>query len=475
MDNKLPDEDEFFSDEISDGFFDEDLTSENKKRVTQRIPAPSLYNQKPQKAPKKKGKIRWQYIVTAVAVGICVFFSGWLTCWLTLDEEIRTILDIKKTIQNKYYKDVTDEEFYTAIFGGINDKLLDPYSGYMTPEEFQSYTADMQGSRAGIGLVFAGGDSELRILRVCGNSPAEKAGLKAGEKILGLGKTEEGVVACENFEEFSAVLGGYETKETFFLKVEGKDGARVISLYKDEYVENLLFYRTKTNAYAFEGENATQLVQKGEPMEYLDEDTAYIRLISFTGNAEKEFDEAMARFKKEGKKNLVLDLRENGGGYLNIMQAIASYFCKNTTEETPVVAIADYGEKKQEYRARGNYYKDYFQEDSRICVLADNGSASASECLIGSMLDYGAITYQDICLAERSGVAKTYGKGIMQEVYYVNIFKMDALKLTTAEIRWPKGNSIHDRGVLPSDGTLTVEQADFEEETKNAVKKWLGE
>lgn len=449
-------------------FFDEDGEDKNKKQVAQRIPAPSVYDRNEGKPPKKK--VRWQYIVTAVAVGICVFFSGWLTCWLTLDEGIRTILAVKKSIQEKYYKDVTDEEFYTALLGGIN-VFPDKYSGYMTPEQFQSYTEDMQGSRAGIGLVFASGDGELRILRVCGNSPAEKAGLKAGEKILGIGKTEGNITACKNFEEFSSILDGYAAKETFFLKVEGEDGERIISLYKDEYVENLLFYRTKTSAYAFEGENATTIVEKGEPMTYLDEDTAYIRLISFTGNAEKEFDEVMALFKKEGKKNLVLDLRENGGGYLNIMQAIASYFCKNTNEETPVVAIADYGEKKQEYRARGNYYKDYFQEDSRICVLADSGSASASECLIGSMIDYGAITYQDICLAERSGKAKTFGKGIMQEVYYVNIFKMDALKLTTAEIRWPSGNSIHDRGVLPSDGTLTVEQADYEEETKNAIEK----
>jgi hypothetical protein len=74
------------------------------------------------------------------------------------------------------------------------------------------------------------------------------------------------------------------------------------------------------------------------------------------------------------------------------------------------------------------------------------------------MLDYGAITYADICLSERNGVAKTYGKGIMQSTFYLGL-KGDAIKLTTAEIRWPlTNNSIHGRGILPSDGTKTVQE-----------------
>ena len=91
------------------------------------------------------------------------------------------------------------------------------------------------------------------------------------------------------------------------------------------------------------------------------------------------------------------------------------------------------------------------------------------------MLDYGAIAYGDICLSERNGVAKTYGKGIMQATSYVNILKQDAITLTTAEIRWPvSNNSIHGRGVLPEDGALTVaENTDFEMETINAVNTLL--
>ena len=158
------------------------------------------------------------------------------------------------------------------------------------------------------------------------------------------------------------------------------------------------------------------------------------------------------------------------------MQSISKYFCKNAKEKTPVVAVADFGEKRTSYKATGNCYYDYFTNESRICVLADRYSASASECLIGCMIDYGAISYADICLAERGGVAKTYGKGIMQETTLVNLFRQDAITLTTAEIRWPvSDNSIHGRGVLPEDGTKTVEEnIDFEKETENALKVLFG-
>ena len=147
------------------------------------------------------------------------------------------------------------------------------------------------------------------------------------------------------------------------------------------------------------------------------------------------------------------------------MQGIASYFCKESKEKRPVVMIADYGEgKKEYYRASGNYYAEYFSEDSRICVLADSGSASASEALIGAMLDYGGTSYQDICLIERGGIAKTYGKGIMQSHFGLS-FKGDVIKLTTAEIRWPiTGRSIHARGILPEDGAKTVREGLTEDE-----------
>ncbi len=453
-------------------FFGDNEEEKKQESGGERIPAPVIYSGKgsdPTYVPPQRKKIRWWHVLLAIGVGLSVFFCGYLTCWLALDSEIRTLIDVKKSIQKNYYQEISDKDFYAAVFGGINDDLLDDYSEYMTPEEFAALLRDMEGNRSGVGLVFNVAGEELRIARVCGNSPAEAAGLKAGDLILGFGGTKESIILSTSFDEFSDFLAGYQENEKFYFKILSKDSEKVVELYKAEYVENYVFYRTKESAYTFD-ENSV-MVENGALMSYLKEDTAYIQLIQFTGNAAQDFDKAMEQFKADGKKNLVLDLRGNGGGYLDTMQSIAKYFCKTAESSKPIVAVADFGESRTKYAAPSNIYKEYFAEDSRITVLADNGSASASECLIGAMIDYEAIGYGDICLAERGGIAKTFGKGIMQETRIVNLMQQDALKLTTAEIRWPiSDNSIHGRGVLPEDGAKTVaENYDYEAETQAAI------
>ncbi len=414
--------------------------------------------------PKKR---LWR--VLACVIGAIVFFAaGAATLWFTLDSELRTLIKVKGMIEDKYYKDVSNDDFYGTLFKAINEDLLDPYSCYMTADEFTASAGELAGNRSGLGLVFRVKDSEgkdiMKITRVSGNSPAEQAGIVAGSYLVGFGRTQDSLTESENFDDFSAFLENFDAGEEFCLKLRIGEETEFIKLSKAVYVENYVFYRTHDKAYAFKGEKATDLVERGEPLACLSADTAYIRLVQFGGEAADAFKQVMDLFKKEGKKHLVLDLRGNGGGYLNIMQELAGYFCKNTEEKNPVVAVADYGERKERFSAKRNVYKEYFSADSRICVLADEGSASASECLLGSMLDYGAITYADICLTERNGVAKTYGKGIMQSTYYVSM-KGDALKLTTAEIRWPITNtSIHGRGILPSDGTKTVQEGITDEE-----------
>lgn len=449
-------------------FFEEGEQENN----VERIPATPQSNKKP-----VKKKLNWKKIWTAAGIAVLAFVCGSFATWMALDPEIRTLLTVKNKIQEEYYQEVTDEDFYKVIFGGINNQLLDPYSRYMTKEEVEASIADLDGNRIGMGLVLtSSGENPLRVVRVCGNSPAEAAGIVAGERIIGYGTTEAEITPATTFDAFSAFLQGFEEKEEFVLKLQSGDNTRFVSVYKASYMENFVFYRSNKSAYTFMGEAAEIITEGGEPLSYLDEDTAYIDLVQFSGNAAKGFDLAMAQFKSEGKKNLILDLRGNGGGYLDTMRSIASYFCKNTTASKPVVAVADYGDKRTSYQAYGNYYYDYFTDESSIYVLADNYTASASECLIGCMLDYGATTFSNICIAEREGISKTYGKGIMQETYLVNLFEQDAITLTTAEIRWPVSDrSIHGRGILPEDGVKTVaENIDYDKETEKAIQELLG-
>ena len=453
--------------------------NQNKNQEVQegqneRVPAPV-------KDPKKLKILRTiACVASATLIAATGFITGMCVRWYSIDPQMRALISVKKNIDNHYYEEVSDEVFYGALFGAVNEQILDEYSGYMTSKEYAAITSELDGNRAGLGLVLstqnAAGEEQMLVTRVCGNSPAEAAGITAGSYVIGFGASQENITLSQSYAVFSDFLTDYEAGEKFYIRLTAGGQEKTLEISREEYVENYVFYRTNDAAYDFETTGNCAPIESKNTLSCLKEDEAYIRIIQFTGNAEKAFTRAMRLFKEEGKKHLVLDLRGNGGGYLDTMQAIASYFCKNTNSLKPVVAIADYGEKQEKFYANKNVYGDYFAEDSRICVLADEDSASASECLIGCMLDYGAITYADICLTENGGIAKTFGKGIMQTTYLVNVFQRDAIKLTTAKILWPvTKNSIHGRGVLSSDGTkTTTRNYQGEEELFNGIKTLLG-
>lgn len=453
---------------------DNTTKKEDKKRV-RRIPAPF------EQIKKTKAWRLVASIVVIVAIAAISFSIGLCVSWFSLDSEMRTLIEVKKKIDKEYYQDISDEQFYGTLFDTINNELLDDYSEYLSPEDLKAMTSDLDGNRAGLGLILStqseSGEKQMLITRVCGNSPAETAGVTAGSYIVGFGADEENMISSKDYEEFSNFLQDYEEGKKFVLRLQKNGTEQNLQISREQYVENYVFYRTNKTAYSFTTGSLCERVESENTLACLDDDTAYIRLVQFTGNAGGAFTRAMGIFEEEKKKHLVLDLRGNGGGYLSTMQSIASYFCKTATVDKPVVAIADYGNKKESFRASRNDYYNYFTEESRIVVLADGDSASASECLLGAMLDYGAIDYEDICLTENeNGVAKTFGKGIMQSTYLLNLIDRDAIKLTTARILWPLSNTcIHDRGILSTDNTKTVARDyDGDNELIAAIGKLFG-
>lgn len=422
---------------------------------------------------------KWVSVILVICLVTVSFFGGFFTRWYSLDSGMRTLVKIKDEIDERYYKEVDDDTFYSTLFQTVNNEILDSYSYYMTADEYNESLQSMRGNKSGVGLVFARnpetGVTPMVVHRVAGNSPAERAGICVGDEIIGFGKTEDEMQTSGSFETFSAFLSGVAENTQIFLKIRSKTGERNVPVERRAFVENYVFYKTKTASYGFVGNNAETFKETGAPLTALDQDTAYIRLMQFSGNAKDGFHTAMQQFKQDGKKHLVIDLRGNGGGYLDVMQSISAYFCKTATEKKPVVAVADFGDDTQNYRADGNVYGEYFSADSKIYAIADGDTASASECLLGMMLDYGAMEFQNVCLVGK-GTYKTFGKGIMQETRPVHLTKGDALKLTTAEILWPKsGNSIHGRGILPDDGAVTLEQEEnFDKTTEMAISLLTG-
>ncbi len=416
---------------------------------------------------KKRGTGR--KILYRLLALVASFALGSMACYFSFDPELRSLAKLKGTIQGKYYKEITDEEFYDVVFDAVNGKLLDRYSAYMTADEYAADLAEGTGYWSGIGIDFLikenAGDESTRIATVSGNSPAEKAGIEGGAYLVGFGKTEESVEHNPSFTDFEEFLKGQGKGETFYVKIKDGEDIKIVSLAKKAFVENYVYYRTSETGYRFEGQKATTMVEFNGALRALDQDTAYIRLTQFNGNAAEQFKKAMDKFKADGKKHLVLDLRANGGGYMDILSEIASYFTKNTKSNAPLIAVAtERSGKTEKFYAEGNYFGKYFQSDSKIRVLADNGTASASECLIGAMVDYGAVGYGDIFLSYRGETAKTYGKGIMQTTYPLSPTSgsTDAVRLTTATIRWPvSGRCIHDIGLTVADGCPTLAEDEY--------------
>ena len=315
------------------------------------------------------------------------------------------------------------------------------------------------GARNDSGLTVYRAYDPMQVYGVVGNSSADRAGLKRGMYILKFGATENTDEMKSGpytvFESFIASLNS----DTMYLSCSfDKTGAdaKTYKVVMENYQATYCYYRDNSSSYEFVSENGGAPVlkkmegERSEPLPELKEDTAYIALKEFTGNAASEFEQCLVRMRENGKTNLVLDLRGNGGGYMDILVEIASLLLREAGSGSNRIAYAQFRNGAiVSYSTKRNSYSDYFKADSRISILADEYTASASECLIGALVDYKTSAFTDIYLHEnsRTGVARTYGKGIMQTHYEDS--QGNVLKLTAADIYWPlSGMSIHGKGVV---------------------------
>ena len=180
----------------------------------------------------------------------------------------------------------------------------------------------------------------------------------------------------------------------------------------------------------------------------------------------------LEKFNAEKFDKLIIDLRNNGGGYVSVMQDIAGYF----TGDTSVAMTAKYKNGREEVYRCTKHDKLVDKDKTTVYVLANSGTASASEALIGVLISYDFLKYENIFISDftesykefmgdDAKTARTYGKGIMQTTF-MNYFTGEALKLTTAKIFWPNGNCIHDVGLNEKSGCSIVDGVEWSA-TKN--------
>lgn len=317
------------------------------------------------------------------------------------------LFNLRNMLFSTYDGEIDDEKLLEGAMKGMADAIGDPYTVYMNQDEFVTFIESSQGSFYGIGAQLGIRDNNVTVIAPVEGSPAEKAGLKAGDIIL---KVDDYEVNELNTE---AVVS----------RVRGEEGVPVTLTIKREGVENPL------EIEIVRAEIKTESV-KGE---ILEDGIGYIQLTTFSDEeVSDKFVEKLNELKQQGMKKLILDLRGNPGGYLNECVEIASNFIPEG--EVITYTIDKYDKKVISNSLGGDAI------GMPLVVLVDGGSASASEVVTGALRDYEVATIIG---------TRTFGKGIVQQLRVLPN-DMGGLKVTTSKYYTPNGENIHGTGIEPN-------------------------
>lgn len=312
---------------------------------------------------------------------------------------------INEIIDRYYYFDVDREKQEEALYDGIMEGLDDPYSVYYTAEEYAELQEDTSGEYVGIGAVVTKNeDMQVEIVRPIKESPAEEAGLKAGDILV---QVDDTVITDQ---ELSVVVD----------MIRGLEGTTAhLRIYREGEPDYLEFDVERRTVENFTVES-----------EMLDDKVAYISVTQFNDNTAQEFEDAMEECQNQGAQAAIIDLRDNPGGLLTAVVDMCDYIM----DDGVIVSTKDRaGNNIGEYRDTGKH-----SVDIPLVVLVNGNSASASEIFAGALQDSGK--------AKLVGKT-TFGKGIVQSV--MPLSDGTAIKITIAKYFTPNGSDIHEKGIAP--------------------------
>lgn len=316
----------------------------------------------------------------------------------------------------------TSQDKIWSSIEGLAKAYGDPYTVFFPPAEKKVFETSIKGNFEGVGMEVGIRDDVLTVVSPLKNSPAENAGLKPGDKIIEIDKLSTSDMSVE--EAVTHIRGPKGTTVKLTIYREKETAPREVSVVRD--VINLPTLDTK-------------VVGQGSAKVFV------ISLYSFSENSTALFRDALIEFANSGTNKLVLDLRGNPGGYLEVAVDMASYFLP----EGKVVVREYFGKNKEEQEHRSKGYA-IFSTSPKMAILINGGSASASEILAGALAEHG--------VAKLVG-EKTFGKGSVQEL--VEVTKDTSLKVTIARWLTPNGKSISKGGLAPDIVVeFTKEQAD---------------
>jgi carboxyl-terminal processing protease len=312
---------------------------------------------------------------------------------------------------------------YGAISGMVKS-LGDPYTVFLTPEETKRFVEDVKGTFEGVGMEIGIKKGQLQVIAPLEGTPAYRAGLKAGDKILKINDTPTVDLTLE--QAVSMIRGPKGTKVRLTIYREGWEKEKEIEIVRDVIEVPSLRWEEKDGII-------------------------YIKIYQFTEKASLDFAKAAIEILKLPSRRIVLDLRDNPGGYLEVAQDIAGWFL----EKGKTVVIEEFanGERK-EYKSEGpSYFSDY-----KIVVLINGGTASGAEILAGALRDNLGI----LLIGEKS-----FGKGSVQELERL---REGSLKITIAKWLTPKGKLISDVGLEPDEVVKIPEGEERDLQLERAIE-----
>jgi carboxyl-terminal processing protease len=280
-------------------------------------------------------------------------------------------------------------------------KNLDPHSTYISAKDVKDMNEPLNGNFEGIGVQFNILRDSIIVVEPVGGGPSEKVGIRSGDRIISINKEKVTGINISTSGVRSRLMGPKGTKVDLIVYRKGEENNLEFTVVRD-----------KIPIYSLDASYM------------LDKETGYIKLNKFAATTEKEFSDAIAQLKKSNMKNLVLDLRGNGGGYMLAATELADKFF---TDKKLLVYLSGRKTPRQDFKSTGNGSL----ASARLVVLTDEGSASASEIFSGAMQDWD----RGVIIGRR-----TFGKGLVQNGFYLTDGSM--IRLTIARYYTPTGRSI---------------------------------
>lgn len=296
---------------------------------------------------------------------------------------------------------VSKDTLFTGALKGIVDSLEEKHSMYLDHKEFTSLLEDTSASYSGVGIVLSKSqDGNLEAMTVIEDQPAYKAGIMSGD-----------VITKIDGEDVSTIPSDEAAS-----RIRGREGSHVVLT---------VLRKGESRDYDLVREKITLPTVKGK---MLTQDIGYIRINQFAENTGKDFGEMYKNLQAQGMKKLVLDLRSNPGGLLNVAQEVGDYIIP----KGPIVSVKSRFGLTDVYESKG------LEPSIPMTVLIDKGSASASEIIAGAVQDYGVGTIVG---------TNSYGKGTVQTV--MSSFDGEGIKITIAKYHTPKDRIIDGIGIKP--------------------------